>query len=301
MSNTQFVTLVAQGGTPFRICNVDGSPLPTTGSGSLVFANGGTLTNVTLVAPTITMLSLGGPTITGTVAGSATYSTPTLTAPTITGTVAGGATYNSPVLVAPALGTPVSGNLANCTGIDVTSATGLLPGVVGGTGVANSGKTITLGGNVVTGGAMTVSGAHALTFTITADTSVTLPTSGTLASINSSNSWSGTQTFQGIGETVVSVSISAGTLQLDASQGTIFACTSNANITTFQIINLPTGGAVTLYLTADGNSYSQAWSPVKWAGGIAPLLTTTLNKVDVLTFTTKDGSTIYGFTGGLNF
>lgn len=47
-------------------------------------------------------------------------------------------------------------------------------GANGGTGVANTGFTITLGGNLVT------SGANSLTFTTTGPTNVTLPTSGTL-------------------------------------------------------------------------------------------------------------------------
>jgi len=51
----------------------------------------------------------------------------------------------------------------------------LITGQYGGTGVANTGKTITLGGN------FTTSGAYSTTLTATATTSVTLPTSGTLA------------------------------------------------------------------------------------------------------------------------
>ena len=47
-------------------------------------------------------------------------------------------------------------------------------GTYGGTGVANTNKTITLGGN------LTTSGAFATTLTVSATTSVTLPTSGTL-------------------------------------------------------------------------------------------------------------------------
>lgn len=50
----------------------------------------------------------------------------------------------------------------------------VVTGAQGGTGVANTGKTITLGGNVTT------SGAYALTLTLTAATTVTLPTTGTL-------------------------------------------------------------------------------------------------------------------------
>jgi hypothetical protein len=61
-----------------------------------------------------------------------------------------------------------------------TIATGVwngtaITGQYGGTGVNNSGKTITLGGNLTTSGAFTT------TLTATANTNVTLPTSGTLA------------------------------------------------------------------------------------------------------------------------
>lgn len=52
--------------------------------------------------------------------------------------------------------------------------TGQLTGARGGTGVDNTGKTITLGGN------LTTSGANALTLTTSGATNVTLPTSGTL-------------------------------------------------------------------------------------------------------------------------
>lgn len=61
-------------------------------------------------------------------------------------------------------------------GVDLTTmVTGILPGANGGTGVANTGKTITLGGN------LTTSGAFNSTFVMTADTNVTFPTTGTLA------------------------------------------------------------------------------------------------------------------------
>ena len=53
----------------------------------------------------------------------------------------------------------------------------IITGQYGGTGVANTGKTITLGGNLTTSGAFTT------TLTTTANTSLTLPTSGTLATL----------------------------------------------------------------------------------------------------------------------
>lgn len=60
-------------------------------------------------------------------------------------------------------------------GVVTVGLTTPLAGTYGGTGVANTGKTITLGGN------LTTSGAFASTFTMTNTTSVTFPTSGTLA------------------------------------------------------------------------------------------------------------------------
>lgn len=83
------------------------------------------------------------------------------------------------VLSASALGTGVTGSSLTSVG---TIGTGTWQGTVvagqyGGTGVNNSGKTITLGGN------LTTSGAFATTLTVTAATTVTLPTTGTLATL----------------------------------------------------------------------------------------------------------------------
>lgn len=53
----------------------------------------------------------------------------------------------------------------------------VITGQYGGTGVANTGKTITIGGNFATSGAFTT------TLTVTGNTNVTLPTTGTLATL----------------------------------------------------------------------------------------------------------------------
>jgi len=75
------------------------------------------------------------------------------------------------VLSRPSAATFISGNnLATATG-------GIVLGANGGTGVANTGKTITLGGNVTT------SGSFGLTLTLSGTTNVTLPTSGQLATL----------------------------------------------------------------------------------------------------------------------
>ncbi len=57
----------------------------------------------------------------------------------------------------------------------------VIAGAYGGTGVANTGKTLTLGGNFSTADAFTVTGANAVTLATTGATSLTLPTAGTLA------------------------------------------------------------------------------------------------------------------------
>lgn len=66
--------------------------------------------------------------------------------------------------------TPTGFVLTNATGLPLTTGiTGVLLGANGGTGIANTSKTITLGGNLVT------SGAFNTTITVTADSNATLP------------------------------------------------------------------------------------------------------------------------------
>jgi hypothetical protein len=70
-----------------------------------------------------------------------------------------------------------TGNAATATlATNATNVSGIVAGANGGTGVANSGKTITLAGNFQTTG-------NDLTLTTTATTNITLPTSGTLATV----------------------------------------------------------------------------------------------------------------------
>ena len=86
----------------------------------------------------------------------------------------------------------------------------VIAGEYGGTGVANTSKTITLGGN------LTTSGAFATTLTATAATSVTLPLTGTLATL------AGTETFTN--KTLTSPTLTTPALGTPAS-GTLTSCT----------------------------------------------------------------------------
>ena len=105
------------------------------------------------------------------------------------------------------------------------------------------------------------------------------------------------------GETVNAIgSIGGGTQDIDLESGNVVTGTVDTSTTTFTFSNPPasgTAGSFTLFLT-NGGSQTVNWpASVDWAGGTAPTLTT--SGVDVLTFVTVDGGTIwYGFAAGLD-
>ena len=74
---------------------------------------------------------------------------------------------------------------------------------------------------------------------------------------------------------------------------------------TFTFSNVPatanTAASITLFLVQDGTGSRIATWPgtVDWAAATAPTLTTTAAAVDVLTFITLDGGTVWnGFVAG---
>ena len=107
----------------------------------------------------------------------------------------------------------------------------VIDGTYGGTGVANTGKTITLGGN------LTTSGAHSTTVTTTANTTVTLPVSGTLATL------AGTETFTNktLPSPVIATIVNSGTLTLPTSTDTLVGRATTDTLTNKTI----SGGTVT--------------------------------------------------------
>lgn len=158
----------------------------------------------------------------------------------------------------------------------------------------------------------TASTATTLIFVQTAARNITFPDeTGTLLT-NQGGTLAGTlamadnqitrPVFTDYGETVNAIgSIGGGTQDIDLTLGNVVSGTVDTSTTTFTFSNPPasgTAGSFTLFLT-NGGSQTVNWpATVDWAGGTAPTLTAA--GVDILTFTTIDGGTIwYGFAAGL--
>lgn len=112
--------------------------------------------------------------------------------------------------------------------------------------------------------------------------------------------------FQGYKENTGAPSISSNTLTLDLSTTNNFEVNLTANINTLTINNVPASGKLasfTIKFKADGSLRTITWpASVKWPSASAPTMTSTNNKIDILTFLSYDGGTTwYGFVGGQNF
>jgi len=109
--------------------------------------------------------------------------------------------------------------------------------------------------------------------------------------------------FKDYGETAVTNATSGATETLDLESGNVFDLTLSANCT-ITLSNPPasgTSGSFTLILRQDGaGSRTVTWpASVDWASATAPTLTTDASAVDVLTFMTVDGGTVWlGFVAG---
>ena len=109
--------------------------------------------------------------------------------------------------------------------------------------------------------------------------------------------------FKDVGETLVTNGTSGAAATVDLENGNFYKVTLTANCT-FTFSNPPasgTAGSFTLFLVQDGTgSRIVTWpGTVDWSGATAPTLTTTAAAVDVLTFITLDGGTIWnGFVAG---
>ena len=144
-----------------------------------------------------------------------------------------------------------------------------------------------------------VGSAHGTTAGIIMDTAADMSLGGY---INFQDEQAIRPDFKDYAETVsVLGDLGGGTDAIDLSAGNVVTATVSTGAQTFTFTNPSTSGkscSFTLILT-NGGSQTVNWpGSVDWAGGSAPTLTT--SGVDVLTFFTVDGGTIwYGFPAGL--
>tara|TARA_R100000808_G_scaffold13594_1_gene32854 strand:- start:1263 stop:1913 length:651 start_codon:yes stop_codon:yes gene_type:complete len=107
------------------------------------------------------------------------------------------------------------------------------------------------------------------------------------------------ESVNAIGNTVASQAV-------DITSGNVVTATLNVATTTFSFTNLSTSGTCcswTMILTQNSTgSRTVAWpASVKWTENTAPTLSTGAGDVDIFAFISVDaGTTIYGFTGGLD-
>ncbi|MFA5401442.1 MAG: hypothetical protein WC359_13415 [Dehalococcoidia bacterium] len=195
------------------------------------------------------------------------------------------------------LDTITSNHIASNTAAITTISSGewngtVIAGQYGGTGVANTGKTITLGHNLIT------AGAYALTLTQTNTTNVTLPTTGTLATLAGAEALSNKTSIN-----LVEITAPAHGAELELSDyskltltgGDTVALTTSANTT----LTLPTTGTLATLAGAEAFTNKLSYNKVKITAPStgAELALSDLSKLaltggDTLTFTTSANSSL---------
>ena len=113
--------------------------------------------------------------------------------------------------------------------------------------------------------------------------------------------------LKNISETVVTDATFTGAETLNVANGNVFNLTLTGNVSGITVSNVPASGKrckVEMVLIQGGaGSYTIIW-PVttKWHLGVAPVLSTTVGDIDIITLITIDGGTTwYGFIGGQDF
>jgi hypothetical protein len=111
------------------------------------------------------------------------------------------------------------------------------------------------------------------------------------------NKANGTIALAGYTETTVTPTISSNILTIDLSLGTTFNVAFNSNITTLNVTNPGAAGltsAAIIVFNYNGTAYTINYpSSFRFPSGIAPTLTYTNGKRDILTIFTTDAGTSY--------
>jgi len=144
-----------------------------------------------------------------------------------------------------------------------------------------------------------VGSAHGTTAAITIDSSADMTLGGY---INCSDEIVQRPELKDYAESYTASS-GSGSTTLDLTNGNVFQHTASSGNVTFVFSNPPGSGktgSLTLKWIQDSSNRTITWpGSVDWAGGSAPSVTSGSAKVDVYTFFTVDGGTIwYGFQAG---
>jgi hypothetical protein len=104
-----------------------------------------------------------------------------------------------------------------------------------------------------------------------------------------------TQDIANLGVLTTTTLTDGATVNWDAEDGRLASLTLAGSRTMAAPTNLKDGATYVLFVTQGGSgSYTLTWNAVfKWAAGTAPTLSTTVGKVDVLTFISLGGY-LYG-------
>jgi len=159
-------------------------------------------------------------------------------------------------------------------------------GANGGTGVANTGKTITIGGNVTMSGGFTFAG------TVTGNTSVTFPVSGTLATT--------TQIIASVDQNSSSATLAANNRYVCDNGASLITFTlpvSAAVGDTFIIVGGSSGGWIVAQNASQFINFGTSSTTTGATGSLA-----SSNRYDCVTLTcntTNNGWTAYGVQGNL--
>jgi hypothetical protein len=200
---------------------------------------------------------------------------------------------------------PLAGSTSLTTLGTITAGTWngtVIDGQYGGTGVNNTGRTITLGGNISTANSFTTSGNFALTLTSTAATNVTLPTTGTLATLAGTETFTNkTLTLPTIGGTgarfsgstsgtttlVASAAAGTTTITLPATTGTVVTTGDTGTVTSTMILD---GTIVNADINASAAIVDTKLATISTAGKVSNSATTATNLSTASAIVARDAS-----------